>query len=168
MRLSGRFSQMTGTCNAEQKSISSANKHFMQSFHAIIRCSAYNLFVSVNLYSLDFHSSCLQTRHLSQHKVDGNISNCRLLCPALLQSSKISQTNVLETESSCPNLLENSIATTLIFLHSHTYLSPLLQLLVCVGVVPLSLILILMLLMVTYEQFYVHMCQCRFCYKLLM
>ena len=50
-------------------------------------------------------------KHATSHKTDWITTDCRLLCLALLQSNKISQTNVLEAEDSRTNLPENSIAT---------------------------------------------------------
>ena len=61
-----------------------------------IRYSAYNLFVSADLYSLDSHS--LRTRNLSSHNAV-RITSQSIDCSVLLQSNIFSLTNVPEMES---------------------------------------------------------------------
>ena len=49
-----------------------------------IRYSAYNLFVSSNAYSLDMYYEELQTTTETSHTVERILTDCRLLCLALL------------------------------------------------------------------------------------
>ena len=73
---------------------------------------------SLDVYSSDFQTTIfLFTRNAFSHKTYRITTDCSLLCFALSYSNIISIMNVLEVENLCSRLLENSIASSFLFVY---------------------------------------------------
>ena len=97
--------------------------------HTMLSATVHNLMmhtsvsVSTNNCSVDFYNGDLQTTNVlftwnvSSHKTDWILTTRSLFCLDFVYTHANSLMKILELECSCIRLLENSIATSLLFVY---------------------------------------------------